>query len=226
MRIDILTLFPEMFAPLKVSLLKRAEEKGILEINLLNIRDFSEDRHKKCDDAPFGGGAGMVMTPQPIVSALRSIEGFRSAKRIYLSPQGETLTQAKVKELSGEEHLILLCGHYEGVDQRVLDLYFPEEISAGDYILTGGELPAMILTDAVCRYVPGVLGSELSTLEESFSEGLLEYPQYTRPQVFEGLEVPEVLRNGNHRRIAEWRKARQEEITKRKRPDLWKEKEE
>ncbi len=225
MRIDILTLFPEMFAPLKASLLKRATDKGILEINLINIRDYSQDKHKKCDDAPFGGGAGMVMTPQPIVSALKSIAGYENAKCIYMSPQGATLSQSKVRELSQDQHLILLCGHYEGVDQRVLDLYFPEEISIGDYVLTGGELPAMILADAVSRYVPGVLGSEMSTMEESFSEGMLEYPQYTRPQSFEGLEVPEVLLNGNHRRIAEWRKEKQEEITKRKRPDLWKEKE-
>ena len=225
MKIDILTLFPEMFAPLKASLLKRATDKGILEINLINIRDFSQDKHKKCDDAPFGGGAGMVMTPQPIVSALKSIAGYKNARCIYMSPQGATLTQSKVRELSQDQHLILLCGHYEGVDQRVLDLYFPEEISIGDYVLTGGELPAMILADAVSRYVPGVLGSEMSTMEESFSEGMLEYPQYTRPQSFEGLEVPEVLLNGNHRRIAEWRKEKQEEITKRKRPGLWKEKE-
>lgn len=191
MKIDVLTLFPEMFKPLEESIIGRAKEKQILDINLINIRDFSKDKHNKVDDTPYGGGAGMVLMPDVVYDAYKSIEN-KNAKVIYLTPQGKTLNQKKVEELSKEDNLILLCGHYEGIDQRVIDKINPEEISIGDYVLTGGELPAMVLIDCVCRYVEGVLNKD-SIKEESFSNGLLEYPQYTRPEVFEGERVPEVL---------------------------------
>ena len=191
MKISILTLFPEMFEPLKQSIIGRACEKNLIEINIINIRDCSKDKHKKVDDTPYGGGAGMVMKPDVVYAAYKSLK-IKNAKTIYLSPKGETLNQEKVKALSKEENLILLCGHYEGIDQRVIDEIVDEEISIGDYVLTGGELPAMVLTDAVCRYVPGVLSDD-STNEESFSNGLLEYPQYTRPEIFLDKQVPEVL---------------------------------
>ena len=191
MKINILTLFPEMFEPLKQSIIGRACEKNIIEINIINIRDFSKDKHKKVDDTPYGGGAGMVMKPDVVYDAFKSIN-LQNAKTIFLSPQGKTLNQEKVKSLSKEENLILLCGHYEGIDQRVLDEIVDEEISIGDYVLTGGELPAMVLVDSVSRYVSGVLNEE-STVEESFSNGLLEYPQYTRPEIFLDKKVPEVL---------------------------------
>ncbi len=191
MKINILTLFPEMFEPLKQSIIGRACEKNIIEINIINIRDFSKDKHKKVDDTPYGGGAGMVMKPDVVYDAFKSIN-VQNAKTIFLSPQGKTLNQEKVKSLSKEENLILLCGHYEGIDQRVLDEIVDEEISIGDYVLTGGELPAMVLVDSVSRYVSGVLNEE-STVEESFSNGLLEYPQYTRPEIFLDKKVPEVL---------------------------------
>ena len=192
MKFDVLTLFPEMFEPLKVSIIGKAVQNGLLEINLINIRDFSKDKHKKVDDTPYGGGAGMVMMPEVVYDAYNSIPNKEKAKVIYLSPQGKTLNQKKVVELSKEEHIILLCGHYEGIDQRVLDEIVDEEISVGDYVLTGGEIPAMILIDSVSRYIKGVL-KEDSTKEESFSQDLLEYPQYTRPEVFNGKKVPEVL---------------------------------
>ena len=191
MKINILTLFPEMFEPLKQSIIGRACEKNIIEINIINIRDFSKDKHKKVDDTPYGGGAGMVMKPDVVYDAFKSVN-VQNAKTIFLSPQGKTLNQEKVKSLSKEENLILLCGHYEGIDQRVLDEIVDEEISIGDYVLTGGELPAMVLVDSVSRYVTGVLNEE-STVEESFSNGLLEYPQYTRPEIFLDKKVPEVL---------------------------------
>ena len=191
MKINILTLFPEMFKPLKQSIIGRACEKNIIEINIINIRDFSKDKHKKVDDTPYGGGAGMVMKPDVVYDAFKSIN-VQNSKTIFLSPQGKTLNQEKVKSLSKEENLILLCGHYEGIDQRVLDEIVDEEISIGDYVLTGGELPAMVLVDSVSRYVSGVLNEE-STVEESFSNGLLEYPQYTRPEIFLDKKVPEVL---------------------------------
>ncbi len=192
MKFDVLTLFPEMFEPLKVSIIGKAVQNGLLEINLINIRDFSKDKHKKVDDTPYGGGAGMVMMSEVVYDAYNSISNKEKAKVIYLSPQGKTLNQKKVVELSKEEHIILLCGHYEGIDQRVLDEIVDEEISVGDYVLTGGEIPAMILIDSVSRYIKGVL-KEDSTKEESFSQDLLEYPQYTRPEVFNGKKVPEVL---------------------------------
>ena len=191
MKIDVLTLFPNMFEPIKQSIIGRAIENNIIDINLIDIREFSKDKHKKVDDTPYGGGAGMVIRPDVVYDAYKSINST-DAKLIYLSPQGKTLNQEKVKELSKEKHLILLCGHYEGIDQRVIDEIEPEEISVGDYVLTGGELPAMILIDAVSRYVDGVLNNE-SIKEESFTENLLEYPQYTRPEIFLDKKVPEVL---------------------------------
>jgi len=193
MKIDILTLFPEMFSSLKESIIGRAIENNLIEINLINIRDFSKDKHKKVDDTPYGGGAGMVIKPDVVYDAFKSIKN-ENAKTIYLSPKGKVLNQGKVKNLANENHLILLCGHYEGIDQRVIDEIVDEEISIGDYVLTGGELPAMVLIDSVSRYVEGVISKE-STNEESFSNGLLEYPQYTRPEAFLGKNVPEVLKS-------------------------------
>ena len=222
MRFDVLTLFPEMFSSLEESIIGKAREKGLIEINLINIRDFSKDKHKKVDDTPYGGGAGMVMMPDVVYDAYSSIQN-KNAKVIYMSPQGKVLNQEKVQELSKEESLILLCGHYEGIDQRVLDEIVDEEISIGDYVLTGGELPAMVLIDAVSRYVKGVLNEE-STQEESFSNNRLEYPQYTRPEVFRGKRVPEVLLSGHHGNIKKWRDEQSLEITKIKRPDLLREK--
>ena len=220
MKFDVLTLFPDMFKSLEESIIGRAKEKGLIEINLINIRDFSKDKHKKVDDTPYGGGAGMVIKPDVVYDAYSSIKS-EYAKVIYLSPQGKVLNQDKVKELSKEKHLILLCGHYEGIDQRVLDEIVDEEISIGDYVLTGGELPAMVLIDSVSRYVEGVLNDE-STKEESFSNKLLEYPQYTRPEEFRGRKVPEVLISGHHENIKKWREQKSLEITKLKRPDLLK----
>ena len=219
MRFDVLTLFPEMFSILDESIIGRAKKNKQIDINLVNIRDFSENKHNKVDDTPYGGGAGMVMMPDVVYRAYNSLENKENAKVIYMSPQGKKLNQEKVKELSKENHLIILCGHYEGIDQRVLDKIVDEEISIGDYVLTGGELPAMVLIDSVSRYVEGVLNKE-SIKEESFSENLLEYPQYTRPEVFEGEKVPEVLISGNHKEIDKWRKEKSLEITKKKRPDL------
>ena len=193
MKIDILTLFPEMFDALNQSIIGKAIENNLIEINLINIRDFSKDKHKKVDDTPYGGGPGMVIKPDVVYDAFKSIKQ-KDAKTIYLSPQGKVLNQNKVKELSKESHLILLCGHYEGVDQRVLDEIVDEEISIGDYVLTGGELPAMVLIDSVSRYIDGVINKE-SVSEESFSEGLLEYPQYTRPEIFLNKNVPEILKS-------------------------------
>lgn len=220
MKFDVLTLFPEMFDNLKQSIIGRAQEKELIEINTTNIRDFSENKHKKVDDTPYGGGAGMVMMPDVVYRAYQSVKS-ENAKVIYMSPQGKRLDQKKVEDLSKESHLIILCGHYEGIDQRVIDKIVDEEISIGDYVLTGGEIPAMVLIDSVSRYVKGVL-KEDSIKEESFSNGLLEYPQYTRPEVFEGEKVPEVLLSGNHQNIDKWRKEKSLEITKMKRPDLLK----
>lgn len=222
MKIDILTLFPGMFSCLNESILGRAQEKNLLEINVVNIRDFSKDKHKKCDDAPFGGGAGMVMMAQPICDAFDSLDITPDTCRIYVSPKGKRLDQNLVKELAQKKHLVLLCGHYEGVDQRALDLNIDMEVSIGDYVLTGGEIPAMVIVDSVSRFVPEVLGSAQSAEDESFSDNLLEYPQYTRPQNFRGLEVPQILLSGNHGKIDEWRYNQKVEITKQKRPDLLK----
>ena len=221
MRIDILTLFPDMFSAMQESILGRAQKDGKIDVRVVNIRDYSQDKHLKCDDYPFGGGAGMVMMPQPIGSAIEALDPDHKARRIYMSPKGETLRQQKVFELLEYEHLILLCGHYEGVDQRVIDLFIDEEISIGDYVLTGGELPAMVLTDCVSRYVDGVISAS-SLVDESFSENLLEYPQYTRPQEYKGLAVPEVLRSGNHAKIDAWRREQSLVLTQKRRPDLLK----
>lgn len=220
MKIDVLTLFPEMFVALDSSLIGKAKEKGLFDLHCHNIRDYSADKHKKCDDAPFGGGAGMVMTPQPIHDCIAAVDPEHKAKRIFLSPRGRTLTQSVVKELSEESNLLLLCGHYEGVDQRVLDLDIDMELSIGDYVLSGGELAAMVVIDSVLRYIPDVLGNAESTVDESFSQPLLEYPQYTRPQDFLGLKVPEVLVSGHHEKVNEWRKLQSLEITAKNRPDL------
>ncbi len=224
MRFDVLTLFPEMFAPVKESILGRALDNNLIELNLINFREFSTDKSKHVDDTPYGGGAGMVIKPEPVYDAYKSIvEGLESKpKVIYLSPKGKVFNQQIARELAKEEHLILLCGHYEGIDQRVIDEIVDEEISIGDYVLTGGELPAMVLIDAISRNVEGVIKEE-SVEDESFSEGLLEYPQYTRPEVFMGRRVPEVLLSGHHANIANWRREQSLEITKTKRPDLIKE---
>ena len=223
MKFSVLTLFPEMFTPLKESIIGKAVEDKKIELNLINIRDFSKDKHKKVDDTPYGGGAGMVMKADVVYDAYQSVRE-EGAKVIFLSPQGKTLNQDKVKKLAKEKHLILLCGHYEGIDQRVIDEIVDEEISIGDYVLTGGELPAMVLIDSVSRYVDGVL-SEESIKEESFTNNLLEYPQYTRPETFHGIKVPEVLLSGHHENIKKWREEQSLKNTLQKRPNLLKRKE-
>ena len=219
MRIDILTLFPEMFAPLKTSIIGRATESGKVEINVYDIREYTLDKHKKCDDSPFGGGAGMVMTPQPVYSAINAVDPNHEARRIFMSPKGRRFCQGMVKEMLSYDRILLLCGHYEGIDQRVLNLCVDEEISLGDFVLTGGEIPAMAITDCVCRYVDGVISTD-SLNEESFTDNLLEYPQYTRPQEFMGLTVPDVLVSGNHKEVDKWRREMSVKITEKNRPDL------
>ena len=221
MKINILTQFPEMFAPItSESILGRAVDKKILEINLINIRDFSTDKHNRTDDTPFGGGAGMVMLCQPAFDALKSIDAM--GKRVlYMSPRGKVLNQELIESLSSEEEITILCGHYEGIDERIIEHWNMEEVSIGDYVLTGGELAAMVLVDAVSRLIPGVLGSSESLNEESIYSGLLEYPQYTKPREYEGLEVPELLFNGNHQLIHLWQFEKSLEITKERRPDLF-----
>lgn len=221
MKFNVLTLFPEMFSALDESIIGRGKEKGLIDINLINIRDFSKNKHKKVDDTPYGGGAGMVMEPTVVYDAYCFVKE-PNAKVIYMSPQGKTLNQQMVQDLAKEENIILLCGHYEGIDQRVIDEIVDEEISIGDYVLTGGELPAMVLIDSVSRYVAGVL-KEDSIQEESFTNGLLEYPQYTRPEIFLGKRVPEVLLSGHHENIKEWRRNQSIINTYLKRPDLLKE---
>ena len=218
MKFDVLTLFPEMFEPLNTSIIGRAVKEKLIEINLTNIRDFSKDKHKKVDDTPYGGGSGMVMKPDVVYEAYKSVKD-ENAKVIYMSPQGKVLNQNKVIELSKEKHLIILCGHYEGIDQRVIDKIVDEEISIGNYVLTGGELPAMVLIDSVSRYIDGVLNED-STIEESFSQGILEYPQYTRPEIFEEIKVPEILQSGHHENINKWRKKQALKNTYYKRPEL------
>lgn len=221
MNFDVLTLFPEMFDSIYQSIVGKAIEKGLIHINLVNIRDFSKDKHKHVDDTPYGGGAGMVIMPDVVYDAYKSIKNHKNKKVIYLSPKGKVLDQNKAKELTKENDLILLCGHYEGIDERVLDTIVDEEISIGNYVLTGGELPAMVLIDTVSRYVEGVINEE-STNEESFSnnDSLLEYPQYTRPAVFKGIKVPEILTSGNHQEIAKWRQEQALMETYKKRPEL------
>lgn len=221
MKINILTLFPEMFTPLQESMLGRAREKGILDINLINIRDYTEDKHNRVDDTPFGGGAGMVMQVQPILSAYR--ENHLQGSCLYMSPRGKMLNGEMAESLSRQEEITILCGHYEGVDQRALDLLQAEEVTIGDYILTGGELPAMVLVDTVARFLDGVLAGEESVKEESVYSGLLEYPHYTKPREVEGIAVPEVLVSGNHEKIDLWRYEKSLEITKERRPDLFRE---
>jgi tRNA (guanine37-N1)-methyltransferase len=222
MRIDILTLFPNMFSsPLRESILGRAIEKGLLQIQTTNIRDFALDKHQVVDDAPYGGGQGMVMKVEPIARAIESVKAENpSARTIYLTPQGKPFHQDLARRLSGQSHLVLLCGRYEGVDERVRELFIDEEISIGDYVLTGGELAAMVLIDAVSRFIPGVLGSDRSAEEDSFFNSLLEYPQYTRPVEFKGCRVPEVLLSGNHSAISLWRKKEALRRTSARRPDL------
>lgn len=221
MKIKILTLFPDMFMPvLGASITGRAIEKGILSIQPINIRDYTLNKHNRCDDYPYGGGAGMVMTAQPVFDCFRAATKDFPAKRIMLSPRGQTLTQQKAKEFALEENLIFLCGHYEGVDQRVLDTWIDEELSIGDYVLTGGELAAMVVIDCLSRHIPGVLGSVESAQEESFSDGLLEYPQYTRPAVYEGMQVPDVLLSGHDANIKKWRREKSLDVTVQCRPDL------
>ena len=224
-----MTLFPEFICQgVEVSILKRAREKGVLSVQAVNIRDYSGNKHNRVDDYPYGGGAGMVMAAEPVVRCYESILKKIKAKEqsasqprvIYLTPQGTTFTQSKAKELSKEENLILLCGHYEGIDERALELIATDYISIGDYVLTGGELPALVLIDAVARLVPGVLNNEASAEFESFQNNLLEYPQYTRPEEFEGKKVPEVLLSGHHAKIEEWRRKQSILRTKERRPDL------
>lgn len=218
MKFDVLTLFPEMFEALFSSVIGKAIQKDIINVNVIDIRNFSKDKHKKVDDTPYGGGAGMVIKPDVVYDAYKSVMED-NAKVVYMSPQGKLLNQKEIEKLSKENHLIILCGHYEGIDQRVLDKISPMEISIGDYVLTGGEIPAMVLIDSVSRYIEGVLNKE-SIEEESFSNGLLEYPQYTRPEVFEKEKIPEVLLTGHHENIRKWRRKESIKNTYKKRPEL------
>lgn len=224
MKFHVMTLFPEMFSSyMDHSIMKRALDNGVFEFEAINIRDYSTNKHKKVDDYPFGGGAGMVMTPQPIYDCFKKIEENLTSKKprvIYLTPKGQTFNQKMAEDLSKEEELIFLCGHYEGVDQRVLDMIVTDEISLGDFVLTGGELPTLTMIDAIVRLLPGALGCEESFQDESFSSGLLEYPQYTRPREFLGQEVPQVLLSGNHKNIDTWRRQKSIEITHERRPEI------
>lgn len=222
MIVDVLTLFPEfIYGIYNWSIIGRAVEMNIVEINTINIRDFSKNKHKKVDDYPYGGGPGMVMSPEPIYDAISSVRR-QDSKVIYLSPQGKKLNQKILNNLSKESHLILLCGHYEGIDNRIIENYIDEEISIGDYVLTGGELPAMVLIDGITRLLPGVLSSEDSYLDESHYDGILEHPQYTRPRVFNNISVPEILLSGHHKKIVDWRRYESLKATLIKRPDLLK----
>lgn len=223
MLIDIITIFPGMFqGPFDESILKKAKEKGILEINIHNLRDFTEDKHQTVDDYPYGGGAGMVMKPEPIFRAVEQILEPRTKKPriVLMCPQGEVFNQEKAKELAQEEHLLFLCGHYEGIDERVRDYLITDELSIGDYVLTGGELPAMVIVDSVARMIPGVVKELESTQQDSFYAGLLDYPHYTRPPEFRGWKVPEVLLSGHHGKIAAWRRKESLKRTYQRRKDL------
>ncbi len=222
MNADILTLFPEMFTPLSLSIIGRARAKGLLHVNIVNIRDYSEDRRQRADDAPFGGGSGMVMTVQPVISALEAV-GTRGKRLIYMSPRGKLIDRDVLTELSREDNILILCGHYEGIDQRILDSFDFTELSIGDYILTGGELPAMVLVDAAVRLIPGVLTSEEAAFGESVYSGLLEYPQYTHPREFRGMGVPEVLLGGDHEAVRRWRLEQALRLTRERRPELFEE---
>lgn len=220
MRFDLLSLFPEYFqGPFDASIIKRARERKLVDIRLTDIRDFAAGRHQKVDDRPFGGGPGMVLMPEPVVAAIRSCRLVKS-RVVYLSPQGKPLTAARCAELAQEEHLILLCGHYEGVDERALQLEVDEEISIGDYVLSNGCAAAIVLVDAVCRFIPGVIGHPEAVEQDSFQQGIFDSPHYTRPEIFEGLDVPEVLRSGNHAAIAKWRREQAMNKTSRVRPEL------
>lgn len=220
---DIITIFPEIIkAYVNDSIIKIAQDKKIVEINIHNLRDFTDDKHKKVDDKPFGGGPGMVMTPQPFFDAIKKIKGRRKAKVLMTCPTGKVLNQKMVNKLSENKNIIIICGHYEGIDERVRTELVDESISIGDYILTGGEIPALVLIDSVTRLLPGVLGGQESLDEESFENGLLEYPQYTRPANFRGILVPDVLLSGNHKEIQQWREAQSIKLTKKNRPDLLK----
>ena len=221
MKIDILTLFPEMFVPVTTSsILGRAAEKNLIDIRLTDIREYTKNKHRKVDDYPFGGGQGMVMMPQPIFDALRGIKA-EGKKILYMSPRGRVLDKDKIQELSQLSELVILCGHYEGVDQRVIDCWEMEEVSIGDYILTGGELPPMVLVASVARLIPGVLSGEDSAMEESVYSGLLEYPQYTQPREYEDIPVPEILLSGHHKNIDLWRFEKSLELTRKVRPDMF-----
>lgn len=220
MKIHVLTLFPEMFNIFNLSILGRAIEKGILEINTVNIRDYSIDKHKKVDDYPYGGGVGMVMAPQPISDCIKAVKMINKGKVIFLGPRGRKFNQEVAKELSRETELIFLCGHYEGIDERVYS-FIEDEISLGDFVLTGGEMATIPIIDSLCRLIPNVLSSSESYEDESFYSGTLEYPQYTRPECFESLKVPEVLLSGHHENIRKWRRLQSLKITKEKRPDLF-----
>ncbi len=225
MKFNVLTLFPEMFrAVFEHSIIKRAVEDGIININLIDIRDYTKDKHNQVDDYPYGGGSGMVLKPEPIFRAMKNLSNQKSP-RIFMTPQGQTFDQTQAKSLAQESEITLLCGHYEGVDQRVRDELITKELSIGDYVLTGGELPAMTVIDAVSRLVPGVVGSKASVVNDSFYQGLLDYPQYTRPQEYEGHKVPKVLLSGNHQKIADWREKKALELTLKRRPDLLEKKE-
>jgi len=222
-KFDVLTLFPDMFhAVLGDSIINRAREKDLVKMDFINIRDFSQNKHKKTDDYPYSGGGGMLMTPQPIYDAYMSVASSCEKKpyTIYMSPQGSVFNQKKAIELSKMEHIVVLCGHYEGVDQRVLDMIVDEEISIGDFVLTGGEIPAMAVIDSVCRMIPGVLSGENSYTNESHYDGLLEYPQYTHPQEFMGIKIPDVLISGHHKNIEIWKRQQALINTLKKRPDM------
>ena len=219
MKINILTIFPEMFAPVKMSMLGRAAENGILELDITDIRDYTTDRHNRVDDTPYGGGAGMVMQVQPVMDAYAA-KGC-GGRVIYMSPRGRILSEALARSLAEESEITILCGHYEGIDQRVLDRLGAEEVSIGDYVLTGGELPAMVLIDTVARFIDGVLSGEESVSNESIYSGLLEYPQYSKPREYDGDEVPEILLSGNHGEIDLWRWEQSLKLTKERRPDLF-----
>lgn len=220
MKIDVLTLFPEMFTAVKSSILGKAEEKGLLSVTMTNIRDYTTDKHNRADDYPFGGGAGMVMMADPVFRAMEAV-GAQGKRSIYMSPRGKILDQKKIQQLAEEKELVILCGHYEGVDQRILDYWNMEEISIGDYILTGGELPAMVLIDSVARMIPEVLKSTHAALDESVYSGLLEYPQYTKPREYRNMQVPEVLVSGNHKLIHLWKLEESLLLTRQRRPDLF-----